>query len=143
MKAQQADLITHNAVKDSIVEHFNKQEFAKVYALLSPDFKKQIAENQLITLLKNNIYEGIGKIDKSEYLGKKTNGENYKLTHEKSPLLLVLSVNEAKQIDGLAFKPFEQKRATKAASNNPLTTDLDKIVDSVARTYTQVKMVLG
>jgi CubicO group peptidase (beta-lactamase class C family) len=135
MKAQQADLTTHNDVKDSIVEHFNKQEFAKVYALLSPNFKKQIAENQLITLLKNNIYEGIGKIVKSEYLGKKTNGENYKLTHEKSPLLLVLSVNEAKQIDGLAFKPFEQKRATKAASNNPLTTDLDKIVDSVARTY--------
>jgi CubicO group peptidase (beta-lactamase class C family) len=33
------------------------------------------------------------------------------------------------------FKPFEQKRATKAVSNNPLTTELDKIVDSVARTY--------
>jgi CubicO group peptidase (beta-lactamase class C family) len=135
MNAQQADLAAHNAIKDSIVEYFNKQEFTKIYTLLSPNFQKQIAENQLITLLKNNIYEGIGKIVKNEYLGKKPNGENYKLTHEKSPLLLVLSVNEAKQIDGLAFKPFEQKRATKAASNNPLTTDLDKIVDSVARTY--------
>jgi CubicO group peptidase (beta-lactamase class C family) len=135
MNAQQADLAAHNAIKDSIVEYFNKQEFTKIYTLLSPDFQKQITENQLITLLKNNIYEGIGKIIKSEYLGKKPNGENYKLTHEKSPLLLVLAVNEVKRINGLAFKPFEQKRAIKAASNNPMTTDLDKIVDSVARTH--------
>jgi CubicO group peptidase (beta-lactamase class C family) len=143
MKAQQADLATHNAVKDSIVTYFNNQEFKRIYALLAIDFQKQVTENQLITLLKNNIYDGIGKIIQSENLGKKSNGENYKLTHEKSPLLLVLSVNEAKQIDGLAFKPFEQKRAIKAPSNNSLTTDLDKIVDSVARTYIDKEKTSG
>jgi CubicO group peptidase (beta-lactamase class C family) len=138
MTAQLADSLTHNATKDSIVEHFNKQEFKKVYAMLSPQFKAQMTENEMITFLEKNVYEESGKILKSEFLEKAKDEYIYKLTHQKEILTFSLTVNERKLIDGFSFVPFEEKdpkSIAKAASNNFLTTDLDKIVDSVARTY--------
>jgi CubicO group peptidase (beta-lactamase class C family) len=138
MTAQMADALTHNAIKDSIVTFFNKQEFKQIYAMLSPPFKAQMTENELITFLKKDVYEESGKILKSEFLEIVKDEYLYKLTHQKEVLTFSLSVNKSKLIDGFSFVPFAEKapkNIVKAASNNPMTTDLDKIVDSVARTY--------
>jgi CubicO group peptidase (beta-lactamase class C family) len=146
MTAQMADSLTHNAIKDSIVAFFNKQEFKKLYAMLSPPFKAQMTESEMITFLKKDVYEESGKILKSEFLEKVKDEYVYKLTHQKEILTFSLTVNERKLIDGFSFVPFEKipkESKAKAASNNPLETDLDKIVDSVARTYIDKENTAG
>jgi CubicO group peptidase (beta-lactamase class C family) len=146
MAAQIAEPNLPNALKDSIVENFNKQEFTKIYGFLTPEFQKQVPENQFVGLLKDNFYAGLGKMLKADLISKKGNGAAYKVSFEKSVLQMNLSVNQDKKIEGLLFKPFTdkaKKRAVKANSNNPMLTDLDKLVDSVARTYIDKENTAG
>jgi CubicO group peptidase (beta-lactamase class C family) len=141
LKAQMTDIASHNAIKDSIIDYFNKQEFKKIHALLSASFQAQMSENQLITFFKNDLYDSEGKITKADFLEKTNDEAIYKLTFEKSVLKMSLSVNKDKRIDGFTFLPFAE--ITKAISSNPMKTDLDKTVDSVARTYIDKENTAG
>ena len=141
MKAQIADLATHNAIKDSIVEYYNQQKFAKIYGLLSEGFQSQMTENELIAFFKNDIHNSEGKITKADFLEKTTEAAVYKLQFEKSVLKMNLTVNNAKRIDGFSFVPF--KEIVKATSNNPMQTDLDRTVDSMARLYIDKENTAG
>ena len=91
MAAQNADPNLPNALKDSIVENFNKEEFTKIYGFLTPEFQKQVPENQFVGLLKNNFYAGMGKMVKADLLSKKGNSAVYKVSFEKSVLQMSLS----------------------------------------------------
>ena len=141
MKAQIADVAIHNAIKDSIVEYYNQQKFAKIYGLLSEGFQSQMTENELIAFFKNDIHNSEGKITKADFLEKTTEAAVYKLQFEKSVLKMNLTVNNAKRIDGFSFVPF--KEIVKATSNNPMQTDLDRTVDSMARLYIDKENTAG
>jgi CubicO group peptidase (beta-lactamase class C family) len=146
MKAQQADLATHNTVNDSLVALFNRQAFEESYALLSPTAQGQIPKNQWVGLLKDNIYGGLGKVLKSEYLEFSKGMQHYKWQFGAQPIQTSLVVSPNKLIEGVFFKPFTEKhknRAVAAATSNPMKTALDKTVDSVARTFIEKPNTAG
>jgi hypothetical protein len=67
----QADLNTHNVVKDSIVAKYNRQDFKGIYAMSKKGFKADVSENDLTAFLKS--FSILGKISSSSLLnqGKK------------------------------------------------------------------------
>jgi CubicO group peptidase (beta-lactamase class C family) len=134
LKAQKADLATHN--NDAVIELFNKQLFKETYGLLNSDFKAQTSESEWITFLKNNVYEPLGVVEKTIHLMGENEGEMYKWVFKNAVLQLSLSVNKQKKITGFSLEPYKEMENTQVSqSNNPMQTALDKIVDSVARTY--------
>ena len=146
MKSQEADLATHHAINDSLVSLYNKQAFEEAYNLLSPTMQGQLPKEQWVGLLKNNIYKGVGKVTKSEYLEHSKGMYQYKWIFETSALQTSIIVSPNKLIEGIFFKPFTGKpknRAVVAATNNPLKTALDKTVDSVARTFIEKSSTAG
>ncbi len=145
LTAQNADSTNLFMVKDSIIHYFNKLEFSKIYAMTDVNFHKQLTENQLVSVLENNIYKSCGKITAHDFLEKKNGTYHFKLTHEKAELLMILGIDTDKKISTLFFKPYVSvtKREKKSASDNPLKTDLDKTVDSLARTYIDLANTAG
>ena len=138
MTAQVADLATHNALNDTLMQLFNKQAFEESYDLLSPAMQAQLPKTDWIGLLKDNLYQGLGKVAQTEYLERSRGMQQYKWIFEKSALQVSYVVAPTRLIEGLLFKPFVEKpkkRTVAAASNNPLKTVLDKTVDSIALTF--------
>lgn len=146
MKAQQADLAMHHAVNDSLVAMFNQQAFEESYALLSLTVQTQLPKNQRVGLLKKNIYGGLGKVVKSEYLEFSKGMQQYKWVFETAALQTSIVVSPNKLVEGIFFKPFTEKpknRPLAAATNNPMKTALDKTVDSVALTFIEKANTAG
>lgn len=138
LSAQEADLATHNAVNDSLVALFNRQAFQESYSLLSPNLQKQLPQNNWVSLLKVNMYAGLGKVIRSEYFQYSKGAHLYKWFFDKITIQTSLVVHQSRLIEGVYFKPFVDKalkRTQRAATDNPLKTDLDKTIDSLARTY--------
>lgn len=147
IKAQQAaDLQTHHVLNDTLVALFNKQAFEESYSFLGAALQKEIPKEQWITLLKDNFYKPLGKVNRSEYLENKNEMKQYKWYFGTTVFQVSLFVSPNRLIDGILFTPFKAEatqRSIPAQTNNPLKTEIDKIVDSVARTYIDMSKTMS
>ncbi len=134
--AAQVNKATHDEVKDSIVARFNRNDFKGIHQLADTAFTKNTTEERLIRFLKNNRNNGkiVRVISQSESKGMFT----YRLEFEVRNKDMVLEVTPDKKFSSFGFvnlPPSLLDSAPPVKSNNPLKTELDRSIDSVARDY--------
>ena len=136
--AQTESLARHNAMNDSLISLYNRQEFKSIHKFLHPQFQAKMSETQLVAFFEKNLFSVAGKVVKSTHLKPKKKGEMYRWTGEKMEMQLSLSVDSNKLIYGFLFQPFAEETASPkrvSNTNNPMKTALDKTVDSIARRH--------
>jgi CubicO group peptidase (beta-lactamase class C family) len=129
------DLSACNEVKDSIVTKYNRQDFRGIYLMSDTSFSIKISEQQLVGFLKNNF--STGKIMASEIYKTSAKEQQYLLQCQARNMILILGLTANKKIStfGLAAYPNILRDVAIVPSNNPLKSELDLAVDSIAKEY--------
>lgn len=143
-KSQIADLPTHNIVKDSLIAKLNRNDYKSVYSMADSSFKAGFSENDMVNFLEN--IKSLGKISSTTLLNDGKDSKEYRLFFAKKSLQLTLGVQNSKtfQSFGLGFfkLPIVNTRI-KFASDNPLKTPLDSVVQKAVTAYMSNKNVSG
>lgn len=122
---------------DAIKKTYNNKDYSSFYSLISPAFKTQMSETDLKGFLSENVYKYYGEIKSIDFKKEKQGQKFYNTQFEKGELDLMLVFNNEFKIDGLSFTPPQEEVITKTAilSNNKMSSSLDKVVDSIAKTH--------
>jgi CubicO group peptidase (beta-lactamase class C family) len=124
-----------NKVKDSIVARYNRNDFKGVYQLADTAFSNHITEQQLSGFLRGNRNSGniLSAPLQSEASGKSF----YLLECETRDMKMTLAAAGSKFTTfGFSNVPIVLlKEAPNVKHDNPLKTPIDRLVDSLARSY--------
>ena len=128
-----------------VQKKFNEKDVAGLYALTGDAFKKALSYETLLSFCNNNLYP-LGEIKELSF-EKEANGIcKYKSVFSTVSLSLFLGLDKADKIETFLFKPYvddKAKKSQKAASSNPLVSQLDKEVDSASQPYISMLQTTG
>ncbi len=119
-------------------ELYNKNEYTELYLMLSPDFKKQATEDQIVGFYKTNMKQPFGNMLAWQYTDNKKGALNYVVQFERGNIDLTLYLNSKNEIFGMQWLPsknkidVKQKDVSTIKSNNPKQTKLELLIDSLA-----------
>lgn len=125
-----------DAVKDSIIARFNRDDYAGIYQLAGVQFSKNVSEARLTGFLKGNRDNGL--ILNSSLLSETNGARNYQLEFEARDMKLTLKLDSAGKFDdfGLAnINTHLLEKSPATPNDNPLKTPTDRLVDSIVRDY--------
>ena len=125
-------------------QQFQDQQVDSIYALTGENFRKNVS---LATLhgVAAQLFK-LGPIKESSLITYRNSISTYKLVFDQATLQLSLSVDSLEKLETLLFKPYKDAVADKPYSvpgSNPLQTQLDKRVDTIARSYIQKENTVG
>ncbi len=126
-------------VINALAEKYNTDKYKDLYGMLTEEFKKQAKEEQITGFFSNNLKAQLGNIISWKVDG--TDKANYVVRFENGKLLLKLYVDKDNNISGMQWLPYKEKKVaiekSKRASmtDNPMKTELQLYVDSVAVAY--------
>lgn len=124
---------------NALADKYNTDKYKDIYGMLTEDFKKQAKEEQITGFFSKNLKAQLGNI--ISWKVDLTDSSNYIVRFENGKLLLKLYVNKDNNIAGMQWLPYKEKKVatekSKRASltDNPLKTELQLYVDSVAVAY--------
>ncbi|MHA4808999.1 serine hydrolase domain-containing protein [Flavitalea flava] len=128
-----------------VKKYFNEKSADKLYQLTGQSFQKQLSPEQFQTISENNLFP-LGEI-KETLFKKNVNGISfYKADFNTVSFFLVMSLNPEGKLEAFSFQPYKEEASIKnypVPSSNPLTTSLDKKVDSVAGSYIKKGGAIG
>ncbi|RBL93326.1 serine hydrolase domain-containing protein [Chitinophaga flava] len=149
--AQEASQQQYDTLKDSIVAQFSRSDYHAIYSLMDPSYFK-IEEPAFVSFLKN-IKSNSGEIVQTKFLadsvfeGSNSGRARYYLAEfQLRSLLMVLEATPHGKISLFALIHYEYPPITATAdipSSNPLSSPLDRMVDSAAREYFQHQYATG
>lgn len=135
--SQVPDLKIYNEVKDTIVARMNREDYHGVYQLADTAFSNYISEAELTSFLTGMKHHG--KIAASQLITDSTGLKKYyRLEFDLRDMLLALKLNNIQKFTsfGISYLPVKLLSAIPTIqNNNPLQSQLDKIVDSLAGEY--------
>ncbi|MFT3822560.1 MAG: serine hydrolase domain-containing protein [Chitinophagaceae bacterium] len=143
-KAQMADTIKGNVLKDRIVARFNEGRFKDIYGMADSGFRANVSEDAIMGLL--NTAASLGKVMSTAFIRADSNAIAYRLFFAKKSLLLnLLPVSDTVySVLGLSFYKLPADRSRKEfASDNPLRSGLDSAVQKAITVYMSNKNVAG
>jgi CubicO group peptidase (beta-lactamase class C family) len=128
---------SEKSVIDAIKKTYNSKDYSAFYNLISPNFKTQMSETDLKDFLSENVYKYYGEIKSIDFKKEKEGQKFYNTIFEKGELDLMLIFNNEFKIDGFSFTPSQEEVVTKTAvlSDNKMSSQLDKVVDSIAKIH--------
>jgi CubicO group peptidase (beta-lactamase class C family) len=136
--AQVADLKTTAAVKETIVNSFNADDYKTIYALAGEKFRREVPEEAFVGFLKNQIAP-FGKITSSPLIEDLGEVKYFRLDFEagdkKQSLRLALGTKSAKEFYIFGLEGIRPDREQQPLSDNPLKNPIDLIVDKAAQSY--------
>ncbi|MFT4153712.1 serine hydrolase domain-containing protein [Parafilimonas sp.] len=127
-----------------VKQYFNARQADSLYALTGEIFRNQLPYETFKQITDNNLFP-LGKME-TEFVAINNGVSQYKAIFGNAMLDFYLSLDDKEKIYTFLFKPHAQaqaKKAVAAATNNPLATPLDKIVDSVAQNYLSNSVTTG
>jgi CubicO group peptidase (beta-lactamase class C family) len=134
-----------DSVSKLVLKEFNKKDAAGLYALTGDDFKKALAYDAFLSVCTNNLFP-LGEM-KEAIFEKESNGINtYKAVFNSTNLILLVGLDKSEKIQTLFFKPYVDSKEIKdhkVASSNPLSSTLDKLVDSASQPYINLRATAG
>ncbi len=126
--------------------HFNNGQVDSIYMLTSDGFKSKINRAEFDTVVSKQLLP-LGNIGQSTLIGFFNNKmATYKLVFKGFALQLLMSVDENSKIDYFHFIPYTKPEGSKqaqVATSNPLKSDMDKKLDTLARQYIQKGNTVG
>ena len=135
-----------DSVLQIVAEHLTKKDANSIYELTGKLFRSQLGLEQFRSIAAEQLFP-LGVIRKTELLSFINNKTaTYKVQFELLTMQVLISLDENDKIDLFYFKPFKLDPVQKlfaVPTTNPMRTQQDKQVDSVARTYIQKSNTVG
>lgn len=146
VSAQTIEQQRTDSVFQQIKHHFNNRQVDSIYLLTSESFRSKINRNDFDTAITKQLFP-LGEIGQSTLMSFYNNKiALYKLVFNGFVMELMMSVDDNAKLDYLHFVPYTKPEGTKktlVATSNPMKSELDKKVDSVARQYIQKENTVG
>lgn len=139
--AAQADSAAHSAMSQRLMELYNAKSFAQIYSLCSADFTNAVPAAEVETLFSQGIWEELGPMTAIHPLGSERGVWLFRADFRSGNLGLQLLLNKHQQIDLMQFLPWQAERPRQqvaVASDNPLRSQLDSVVDRAVRATLQI-----
>jgi CubicO group peptidase (beta-lactamase class C family) len=122
----------------ALVKRFMNEKAAdSLYALTGENFRKQIKHDVFNNIADKNLFP-LGEMKEASFV--KINGKIsvYKVVFPSATISMFIGLDSANKLEAFLFQPYRDESAKKSGniiSNNHLSTELDKAVDSVAMAY--------
>lgn len=133
---------------DSVVAlirtYFNQKNADKLYELTGEQFKKALTAEQFREIGNRNLFP-LGEMPLPQWVSNNNGLSKYKLDFNGTVLGMYVMLDDANKLQTFLFREFvdETQKKTKAATNNPLASDLDKQVDKAVQPYISLAAATG
>jgi hypothetical protein len=142
--SQNADIATHNTVKDSFIAKFNRSDFKAIYAMADTGFQSGFSQNDMVRFLEN--FKPLGTILNSSLLKDGVEMKEYRLYFAKRSIQLILGVKNNQTFESFGLNYFKlpiDTTRTEFLSGNPLRSRLDTVVQNAVKPYMRNQNVCG
>jgi hypothetical protein len=120
-----------------VKKYFNEKAALKLYDLTGEGFRKQLPWETFNNICNTNLFP-LGEMKETIFEGNTNGVSKYKSVFAAVNVDLLLSLDKAGKIETLIFRPYTgatAKKSVKVPFSNPLTTGLDKAVDSIMQPF--------
>jgi CubicO group peptidase (beta-lactamase class C family) len=129
-----------------VKKYFNQKNADAIYNLAGDGFQKELSIDAFQGVANKNLFP-LGEIRESSLVSFVNNHiATYKLKFDSITLQLLMSLDKKDKLELFLFQQYADPGNNKTAlvpTSNPLKTDMDKAVDSVARIYIQKANTVG
>lgn len=129
-----------DSVKNVLVELYNQGQMDAIYQMFAPSFRKVAPRQKIVPWLKNNR-KMLGALVHTGKTGMRNGFTVYKADFENGTMDLLLAVGPPAKITGFALRPATKKQPVK--TNNPLSHEIDSLVEEAVRPYIQKANTVG
>lgn len=126
---------------------FNQKDIGAIYALTGANFKNAVPLASFRTIAEQQLFP-LGGIKGETLLSFNNNKDaTYKIQLDAIALKLLMNLDDKDKLELFLFKPYsalaDNIKTGKVPTSNSLTTNTDKIIDSIARAYIQKQNTTG
>lgn len=129
-----------------VKQYVNAKDVDKLYELTAPSFRSAITIDKFKNVSENNLFP-LGELKALTYERATGNALIYKAEFAAAPITVGIGLEPDDKIGAFFFQPYvapaKPKDVTTIKSNNPLKTDLDIKVDSIAKAYISTSGTVG
>ena len=121
-----------------VKQYVNAKDVEKLYELTAPSFRNAVTKENFRNVSESNLFP-LGELKALTYERSTENALIYKADFATAPITVGIGLQADDKIGAFFFQPYvappKPKDITTIASNNPMKTDFDKKVDSLAKAY--------
>lgn len=135
----------NDSVCQLVKKYFNARAADQLYGLTGQAFRQQLSAERFEIICSGALFP-LGAIKEAIPEKYEQGISFYKAVFPSMPMRLLISLDSSKKIETLLFQPYKDERTRKSypvPSSNPLSTAVDKAVDSIARSYIQLAVTAG
>jgi CubicO group peptidase (beta-lactamase class C family) len=129
-----------------VKKYFNIKNADAIYNMAGNDFQNELSINAFSDVADKQLF-ALGEIKESSLLSFVNNSvATYKLKFDSVTLQLLMSLDKKDKLEIFLFQSYTEPVSNKTGlvpSTNPLKTEIDKKIDTVARTYIQKANTVG
>lgn len=135
----QTDQQRNKVVFEKLQQYINNKSTDSLYSLLNDNFQKQFSRQMIEGVLVSNVYNMGGITDANE-ISHRNGVSAYKVSYANGAQKMMLGADSSFKIYTLVFRPWQDEvkipsKDHRSATDNKLTTLLDRQVDTIARQY--------
>ena len=135
-----------DSVFQEVKKYFNQKNADAIYNMAGVDFQNELTIDAFNDVAGKQLFP-LGEIKESLLVSFVNNSvATYKLKFDTMTLQLLMSLDKKDKLELFLFQEYHEPAADKtglAGTTNPMISDLDKKVDSVARSYIQKSNTVG
>ncbi|RFS17294.1 serine hydrolase [Emticicia sp. C21] len=134
-----------DSVQVLLEKAYNEKNAAGIYELGDEAFRKGLPESEITKLL-SQLHAGLGAWKSSEFQKNAEGLAYYRGMFDKTDQTVVLGLDKQDRISTFRFLPYTGNKPKKdyiVATDNKMSTPLDKKVDSLVRPYIQMNHTVG
>ncbi|MDB4904296.1 MAG: ampC 1 [Mucilaginibacter sp.] len=129
-----------------VKKYFNIKNADAIYNMASNDFQNELSINAFSDVANKQLFP-LGEIKGSSLISFVNNSvATYKLKFDSITLQLLMSLDKKDKLELFLFQGYAEPVSNKTAlvpTSNPLKSEIDKKIDTVARTYIQKANTVG
>jgi CubicO group peptidase (beta-lactamase class C family) len=135
-----------DSVFQQVKKYFNIKNADAIYNMAGNDFQNELSINAFNDVANKQLF-ALGEIRESSLISFVNNSvATYKLKFDSITLQLLMSLDKKDKLELFLFQSYTEPVSNKTAlvpTNNPLKSEIDKKIDTVARTYIQKASTVG
>jgi CubicO group peptidase (beta-lactamase class C family) len=129
-----------------VKKYFNLKNADAIYNMAGDEFQKELSIDAFSGVANKQLFP-LGEIKESSLISFVNNSvATYKLKFDSMTLQLLMSLDSRDKLQLFLFQPFIEPVGNKTAlvpASNPLRSEIDKKIDTLARTYIQKANTVG
>ncbi|HEY2581917.1 MAG TPA: serine hydrolase domain-containing protein [Mucilaginibacter sp.] len=135
-----------DSVFQQVKKYFNQKNADAIYNMAGDGFQNELSINAFSQVANKQLF-AFGEIKESALISFVNNSvATYKLKLDSATLQLMMSLDKKNKLEIFLFQDYMEPPGNKTAlvpSSNPLRSEMDKVIDTVARAYIQKATTVG